>query len=74
MVPSMKEGSPLYLSLSRLAREGISDPDVMLVLRVPEHSKFTLPPVWQIDWTMEMSNMLIHVCHKGSASNIPDEA
>jgi 16S rRNA (guanine966-N2)-methyltransferase len=70
MVPSMKEGSPLYLSLSRLARAGVSEPDAMLVLRVPEHAKFTLPTIWQIDWSMEMSNMLIHVCRKSPVGEL----
>ena len=68
MVPSMKQGSPLWLALARLAREDVSEPDATMVLRVPEHAEFDLPDVWSIDWSMKTSNMAVHVCRRNEAN------
>ncbi len=66
MVPSMVEGSPLWLALSRLARPDVSSEGATLVLRVPERSKYDIPPQWAVDWSLEMSNMKIDICRKVS--------
>lgn len=64
MVPEMKTGSPLWLAVSRLARDDVSAADATLVLRVPEHAEYDLPPQWEIAWTLAMSNMKIHICNR----------
>jgi len=73
MVPGMKAGSPLWLAVARLAREDVSSADATLILRVPERAEFDLPPQWQIDWALEMSNMQIHICNRVPAG-APDRA
>lgn len=64
MVPDMVVNSPLWLALRRLGRAETSSPTATMVLRTPEHAKFDLPPVWEVDWTLEMSNMVVSVCRK----------
>lgn len=67
MVPELAEGSPLWLSLRRLADPRVSSPNALMLLRVPEHSRFELPPQWQNEWTLTMSNMEILHLRKVSA-------
>jgi 16S rRNA (guanine966-N2)-methyltransferase len=59
MVEDIAEGSPLYRSLQRLASERVSSPGALMLLRIPEHSNPQLPPVWEHEWTLTMSNMSI---------------
>ncbi|WP_437193740.1 16S rRNA (guanine(966)-N(2))-methyltransferase RsmD [Planctomicrobium sp. SH527] len=73
MVPSMVEGSPLWLSLSRLARPDVSTEGATLVLRVPERAKYDIPPQWVVDWSLETSNMKIDICRRVSDA-IPQDA
>lgn len=73
MVPTLKSGSPLWLALCRLAREEVSEPGATLVLRAPEHLEFDLPPQWNIDWTLEMSHMQIHICTLSAAPDAPPD-
>ena len=64
MVSDIREGSPLWLALSRLGRPDISSEKATLIFRTPDRAEFELPDCWQIDWTLEMSNMKLHVCNK----------
>lgn len=64
MVPSIVPGKPLWLSMKRLAKEEITTDDVTLVFRVPKRAKFELPEEWNIDWSMTMSGMTVHICEK----------
>lgn len=73
MIPGMKTGSPLWLAVARLARADVSTPEATLVLRVPEHAEFDLPPHWEIDWTLAMSNMKIHICQRSAVNTEPVE-
>lgn len=79
IAPELQPGSPLWLSLVRLAREDVSSPGATLVLRIPEHTDCELPPAWPIDWTLKMSGMVIQVCTKGNSpvpsveSPVPEE-
>ncbi|WP_437202575.1 RsmD family RNA methyltransferase [Planctomicrobium sp. SH664] len=68
MVSSIKTGSPLWLALRRLARADVSSDDATLVFRVPDRAEFDLPEEWGIDWTLEISNMEIHVCTRRAAA------
>lgn len=60
MVQSIAPGSPLYKSLQRLARDGITHPGTLMLFRTPDGAQFTLPDVWQPDWKLEFSTMDIH--------------
>lgn len=64
MIERLREGSPLYKSLQRLARPAVSSDHARLVLRTPERARFDLPGDWRTDWTLSMSNMAVHVCTK----------
>lgn len=61
MVPALKPDSPLYRSLERLARPGISVDDAVLVLRTPEDAEFEAPPSWRRDRHMQLSTMELHI-------------
>ncbi|WP_437226313.1 16S rRNA (guanine(966)-N(2))-methyltransferase RsmD [Planctomicrobium sp. SH661] len=73
MVPAMKTGSPLWLSVARLAKDDVSSPGATMVLRVPERAEYDLPPQWSVNWTLTMSNMKIHICERTAIENIPGE-
>ncbi|WP_437187131.1 16S rRNA (guanine(966)-N(2))-methyltransferase RsmD [Planctomicrobium sp. SH668] len=74
MVPGMKQGSPLWLALARLARPDVSTPGATMILRVPEHAKYDLPSQWAVDWTLGMSNMKIHICNRVENAPAVDDA
>ena len=61
MVPALRPGSPLYRSLERLARPGISADGALLALRTPEDVQFEIPPPWQPDRRLQLSTMEIHI-------------
>lgn len=61
MVPALRPGSPLYRSLERLARPGISAEGALLVLRTPEDAEFDVPPSWHRDRHLQLSTMEIHM-------------
>lgn len=69
LADSMRPASPLWKSLQRLARPGLSADDARLVLRVPEHARFSVPQAWSSDWTLTMSNMEIHVYTKRAVAD-----
>lgn len=77
MVPAVQPGSPLYRSLERLGRAGVSSNGALLVLRTPGHADFALPPCWHPDRHLELSTMEIHMYRleqAGTAEEIePDE-
>lgn len=60
-------GKPLWSSLKRLARDTISTPDCVLVLRTPEH--FDTPQLarWQVHDCWEISSMMIWIMTKPGA-------
>lgn len=62
MVPKMVAGSPLWLALQRLTRPSVTSAGATLVLRVPERANYDLPSAWQVDWSLSMANMEVHVC------------
>ena len=64
MIGELKPGRPLYRALQRLAREGITAPDALLLLRTPQHAHFEPPPAWRLDRTLEFSNMTVHLFEK----------
>ncbi|MCA9081174.1 MAG: 16S rRNA (guanine(966)-N(2))-methyltransferase RsmD [Planctomycetaceae bacterium] len=70
MVSDIVPESPLWLSLRRLAREDVTSPNSTLIFRAPEHSHYELPPMWAVEWTLELSNMVVSVCRKQSGDGV----
>jgi len=73
MVQKMVEGSKLYKSLQRLAREGVTREGALLLFRTPSRSDFQLPPEWKYEQTMDYSTMEIHWFHRQAAELDRDE-
>lgn len=73
MVPTIVPGKPLWESVRRLAREGITSPAATLVFRVPRHATFELPDAWEMEWALKLSGMVIHICRKRELS-MPEAA
>lgn len=60
----ISEGRPLYSSLKRLARDTISAPDCVLILRTPEHSPAPELSGWNVHDCWEPSSMMIWILTK----------
>lgn len=71
-VADIQRDTPLWLALRRLARPQVSSDDATLIFRTPEGAEFSLPDPWRIDWTLEMSNMTLHIVRKLDSSPPPD--
>jgi len=74
MVQTIVDGSKLYKSLQRLAREGVTREGALLLFRTPCGSDFRLPPEWEFDQTMDYSTMDIHWFHRRPAESDRDAA
>lgn len=77
MVSNIVPEKPLWKSLQRLARPAATSDAATLVLRVPKHARFQLPDEWHLQWSMEMSGMIIHISEKSTettATPVRDEA
>jgi len=64
MIPRLRDRSPLFRSLQRLAREDTSSDEAVLLLRTPAQSTFDLPGDWtpRDQWTIQ--NMDVHLLAK----------
>lgn len=71
LVPTLRDGSPLFRALQRLARPDVSSPAARLVFRVPEQADFDMPSVWRPEWSLPMSSMEIHVYTKAAICEGP---
>lgn len=60
-------GKPLWNSLKRLARDTISKPDCVLVLRTPEHFDEPQLSGWKVHDLWEISSMMIWIMVKPGA-------
>ncbi|MEX0715397.1 MAG: RsmD family RNA methyltransferase [Planctomycetaceae bacterium] len=60
MVADIAPGSPLFKSLERLAREGVTSPDAEMILRTPVRAEFECPPAWTRHDVLTISNMEMH--------------
>ncbi|MSR60259.1 MAG: 16S rRNA (guanine(966)-N(2))-methyltransferase RsmD [Planctomycetaceae bacterium] len=63
-VSRMKAGTMLYRSLERLARDAITAPDALLVLRCARHTELEMPAIWQLEQLLEYSSMEVHLFRK----------
>lgn len=64
LVPFIQPGDSLFKSLERLTRPDVSAPQSLLVFRTPEAAEFTLPEAWNIERTLDVSRMTIHLARK----------
>lgn len=64
MSQDMRAGDRMYKSLQRLAREQVTDAKCLLLLRTPVRCEPDMPDVWQLDWTLRISSMMIHAFQK----------
>lgn len=64
MAERIQPGAPLMRALERLAKPEVSAERARLVLRVPEYCRFEVPVAWSHDWTLNMSNMEVHLYTK----------
>ncbi len=74
MIAELIDGSPLFKSIGRLARDNVSQPNARLILRTPERSTFELPEIWQLEQTLTMSKMNLHLCRKQPGESLDPEA
>jgi len=73
MIPRLVDRSPLFRSLQRLAREGTSSADAVLLLRTPAESTFDMPDDWtsRDRWTIQ--KMDVHLFARHTAT-LPEHA
>ncbi|MBD3674419.1 MAG: RsmD family RNA methyltransferase [Planctomycetaceae bacterium] len=64
LLKKLKPKTPMFQSLERLAREKITSSDARLILRVPAHCDYEMPPEWILDWTLPLSSMEMHIYRK----------
>lgn len=64
MLKDLKAGSPMFRSLERLARPGVSSDDCILILRVPPRTEAEVPPEWSLQWSLKPAGMEILVFRK----------
>ena len=64
LIPKLVSGSVLYKSLERLASDRASASNARLILRTPERAEFECPQCWQIDDTITVSRMELHLFRK----------
>jgi 16S rRNA (guanine966-N2)-methyltransferase len=60
----MRQGTMLYRSLARLAGEGVTSADALLLLRCARETEFEVPPVWVRDQVLTYSSMAVHLFRK----------
>lgn len=71
-VERMREGTMLYKALSRLARDAISAPEALLVLRCARKTGFQMPPPWKIERRLDFSSMEVHLFRKARSDACGD--
>ena len=64
MIDELRPGSPIYRSLERLLREGVTADEALLVLRTPRNVEFDVPPGWRFDRTLDIRSMAVHLFDK----------
>lgn len=73
-------GTMLYRALQRLARDGITTPGALLVLRCDTDTKFQMPDVWHLEETLDYSSMTVHLFRRtdrpvpADTDQLPDAA
>ncbi len=65
----MKSGTMLYRSLERLARDGITANEALLVFRCGHKTEFEVPPAWHHEQLLNYSSMDVHLFRKVSGQS-----
>lgn len=73
MVADILPGTPFTRSLERLARDEVTTPDAVLVLRTPDDAAFELPEVWSPEDRIEVSTMTFHVLRRSGTTGPGDD-
>lgn len=60
MVQSLCPGTMFFKSLQRLAKDGITSDDAIVLLRTPRHSEFVVPDCWRTHRLLKYSTMDIY--------------
>lgn len=62
----LQPGHLLHRALARLAREGITSPQALLVLRCAKDTQFNMPVVWQLEKYLDYSSMEVHLFRRAA--------
>lgn len=63
----LTDSHPLGASLKRLARDGVTDPEAVMVLRTPNEHPLTLPTTWVEVDRLRISSSRISLCQKSES-------
>ncbi len=69
MIADLKPAGPLFRSLERLARAGVTSDDAILVLRTPRDASFDSPGCWTLDDRYDISSMSIFIYSKNPSND-----
>ena len=64
MAPGVEPGRPLFKSLARCGREGISADGAELILRIPSELDVTLPNCWAVYRELRVGGMKFLMCDR----------
>jgi 16S rRNA (guanine966-N2)-methyltransferase len=64
LIAGLQAGAPLYKSLERLARDGVTAEGALLIIRAEADEAFDYPPIWQREREMRVSSMAFHLFRK----------
>ena len=70
LIAELRPRGRLYRPMMRLARETVSSPSALLILRTPRRPDFHMPDAWQPDQQIRLNHMEIHLFRK---TKNPDE-
>lgn len=63
----LHKGHMLHRAITRLARDGISSPQALLVLRCEKDTQFDMPDVWQLEKFLDYSSMEVHLFRRAAS-------
>lgn len=69
MIADLRPQQPIFKALERLARQDVTGPEALLVLRTPQTARFELPAAWQARESIDISSMSVHLIEKASLPN-----
>jgi 16S rRNA (guanine966-N2)-methyltransferase len=67
----LHKGHLLHRAIARLARDGVSSSQALLVLRCEKDTQFDMPDVWQREKFLDYSSMEVHLFRRAAAAANP---
>lgn len=67
MVADLVPGTPFTRAVERLARDDVTTPDAVLVLRTPQNAEFDVPDWWATEELFDISTMTFHVLRRSDS-------